>query len=201
MKLFFKIISHFFHPIFVPMAGTITYFVITPKYSPLELQSGNVLPIFILTVIIPIISFLILKNLGVVSSIFLPGLSERKYLLIIHIVLLLMIIIKVIPNNYILEVNFFFVGLLSATMACLLLIFLKFKTSLHMVGIGSYLMFLIALSIHFEINIIIAISIFTLLTGVLATARLYLNRHSRAEVFIGFLIGIGSQLLTLKFWL
>ena len=201
MKLFFKIISHFFHPIFVPMAGTITYFVITPKYSPLELQSGNVLPIFILTVIIPIISFLILKNLGVVSSIFLPGLSERKYLLIIHIVLLLMIIIKVIPNNYILEVNFFFVGLLSATMACLLLIFLKFKTSLHMVGIGSYLMFLIALSIHFEINIIIAISIFTLLTGVLATSRLYLNRHSRAEVFIGFLIGIGSQLLTLKFWL
>ena len=201
MKLFFKIISHFFHPIFVPMAGTITYFVITPKYSPLELQSGNVLPIFILTVIIPIISFLILKNLGVVSSIFLPGLSERKYLLIIHIVLLLMIIIKVIPNNYILEVNFFFVGLLSATMACLLLIFFKFKTSLHMVGIGSYLMFLIALSIHFEINIIIAISIFTLLTGVLATARLYLNRHSRAEVFIGFLIGIGSQLLTLKFWL
>ena len=201
MKLFFKIISHFFHPIFVPMAGTITYFVITPKYSPLELQSGNVLPIFILTVIIPIISFLILKNLGVVSSIFLPGLSERKYLLIIHIVLLLMIIIKVIPNNYILEVNFFFVGLLSATMACLLLIFFKFKTSLHMVGIGSYLMFLIALSIHFEINIIIAISIFTLLTGILATSRLYLNRHSRAEVFIGFLIGIGSQLLTLKFWL
>lgn len=201
MKLFFKIISYFFYPIFVPIAGTITYFIITPKYSPLELQSGNVLPIFILTVIIPIISFLILKNLGVVSSIFLPGLNERKYLLIIHIVLLLMIIIKVIPNNYILEVKFFFVGLLSATMACLLLIFFKFKTSLHMVGIGSYLMFLIALSIHFEINIIIAISIFTLLTGILATARLYLNRHSRAEVFIGFLIGIGSQLLTLKFWL
>ncbi|WP_297702929.1 hypothetical protein [uncultured Eudoraea sp.] len=201
MRLFFKIISHLFHPIFVPIAGTITYFVITPKYSPLELQSGNVLPIFILTVIIPIISFLILKNLGVVSSIFLPGINERKYPLIIEIALLLMIIIKVIPNNYILEVNFFFVGLLSATMACLLLIFFKFKTSLHMVGIGSYLMFLIALSIHFEINIIIAISLFTLLTGILATARLYLNRHSRAEVFIGFLIGFGSQLLTIKFWL
>ena len=70
-----------------------------------------------------------------------------------------------------------------------------------MVGMGSFLMFLIALSMHFEINIIIAISLFTLLTGILATARLYLNGHTRAEVLIGFLIGFTSQLLTIKFWL
>jgi len=201
MRLFFKIISYLFHPIFTAIAGTITYFVITPKYSPLELQSGNVLPIFILTIIIPIISFFILRNLGVVHSIFLPSTNERKYPLIIQISLLLMILLKVIPNNYILEVYFFFAGLLTATIACLVLIFFKFKTSLHMLGMGSYLMFLIALSIHFEVNIIIAISLFTLLTGIVATARLYLNVHTRAEVLIGFLIGFGSQLLTIKFWL
>lgn len=201
MRLFFKIISYLFHPIFTALAGTITYFVITPKYSPLELQSGNVLPIFILTIIIPIISFFILKNLGVVHSIFLPNTNERKYPLIIQISLLLMILLKVIPNNYILEVYFFFAGLLTAAIACLVLIFFKFKTSLHMLGMGSYLMFLIALSIHFEVNIIIAISLFTLLTGIVATARLYLNAHTRAEVLIGFLIGFGSQLLTIKFWL
>jgi hypothetical protein len=112
-----------------------------------------------------------------------------------------MILLKVIPNNYILEVYFFFAGLLTAAIACLVLIFFKFKTSLHMLGMGSYLMFLIALSIHFEVNIIIAISLFTLLTGIVATARLYLNAHTRAEVLIGFLIGFGSQLLTIKFWL
>lgn len=201
MRLFFKIISYLFHPIFTAIAGTITYFIITPKYSPLELQSGNVLPIFILTIIIPIISFFILKNLGVVHSIFLPNRNERKYPLIIQISLLLMILLKVIPNNYILEVYFYFAGLLTATIACLVLIFLKFKTSLHMLGMGSYLMFLIALSIHFEVNIIIAISLFTLLTGIVATARLYLNLHTKAEVLIGFLIGFGSQLLTIKFWL
>ncbi|WP_297794701.1 hypothetical protein [uncultured Eudoraea sp.] len=201
MKLFLKILSILLHPIFLPIAGTITYFVITPKYSPLELQSGNILPIFILTVIIPIISFLILKNLGVVSSIFLTKTSERTFPLIIQIALFLMILIKVIPNNYTIEVYFFFVGLLAATIACLLLNFFKFRTSLHMVSMGSYLMYLISLSIHFEINIIIAISLFTLLTGILATARLFLNANSRAEVLIGFIIGFGSQLLTIKFWL
>jgi len=201
MRLFLKIISYVFHPLFIPFLGTVIYFVVTPKYSPLELQSGNILPIFILTVIIPIICFLILRNLGVLSSVFLPNMAERKYPMIISIALLLMVLIKVIQNNYIIELYFYFVGLIAATSASLMLLFLSFKSSLHLMGMGSLLIFLINLSIHFEINITLAISLWTLATGLVATSRLFLNAHSRAEVLIGFLIGSVSQLLTLKFWL
>ncbi len=201
MRLVSRFISFIFHPLFIPIAGTITYFVITPKYSPLELQSGNILPIFILTVIIPIISFLILKNLGVITSVFLPGTKERIYPLMISIALLLMVLLKVIPNNYTSELYFFFVGLIAAASASLFLVFLNFKSSLHLMGMGSLLMFLISLSIHFEINVTIAISLCTLATGLVATSRLYLKAHGRAEVLIGFLIGAISQLLTLEFWL
>lgn len=201
MKLFLKIISYIFHPLCIPFAGTVTYFIITPKYSPLELQSGNVLPIFILTVIIPIISFFILRNLGIVSSVFLPNRKERKYPLMISILLLCMVLLKVIPNNYVVEIYFYFVGLIVASFASLLLLFFKLKTSLHLMGMGSLLMFIIALSIHFEINITIAISFWILATGLVATSRLYLNAHSRGEVLVGLLLGIVSQLLTLKFWL
>ena len=201
MRQLFLLISYLFHPLFVPMAGTVAYFPVTPKYTPLEVQSGNILPVFILTIIIPIISFLILKNLGVVNSVFLMSRKERIFPLIISMALLLMILIKVVPNNYTAELYFFFVGLLAATAASLLLIFLNFKNSLHMVGMGSILMFLINLSIHFEINIVLAISAFTLFTGLVSTARLYLDAHSRAEVLIGLLIGLVSQLLTVKFWL
>ncbi len=63
------------------------------------------------------------------------------------------------------------------------------------------LMFLIALSIHFEVNLILAISVAILITGILATSTLYLKAHTAAEVFIGLTIGAVSQLLTLKFWL
>ncbi len=201
MKQLFLLISYIFHPLFVPLAGTVAYFLVTPKYTPLEIQSGNILPVFILTIIIPIISFFILKNLGVVSSIFLMTNRERIFPLIINIALLLMILIKVIPNNYTAELYYFFVGLVAATASSLLLLFLNFKNSLHLVGMGSFLMFLINLSIHFEINIIMAISSFTLFTGLVATARLYLDAHSRAEVMIGLIIGLSSQLLTVKFWL
>ncbi len=201
MRHFLNIVSYVFHPLFVPIGGTVMYFLVTPRYSSLEVQSGNILPIFILTVIIPIIFFLILKNLGVISSIFLPTLKERKYPLYINAVLLLMILYKVIPNNYVPELFYFFLGLLTATGATLILLFLRFKTSIHLLGMGSILMFMIALSIHFEINITLAISVFTLLTGLVATARLYLKAHNRAELLIGFLLGVLSQMLILRYWL
>lgn len=201
MKLFLQIISYIFHPIFTPIAGTVAYFVITPKYSPLELQGGNVLPIFILTVIIPILSFFILRNIGVVQSISLTRTKERLMPMLIYLVLLLMILYKVIPNNYTSEIYFFFVGLVLANLSCFLLILLNFKASLHMLGMASLLMFLINLSIHFEINITIALSFFVLATGLVATSRLYLRAHSRMEVIIGFFLGAVSQLLTVSFWL
>ena len=201
MRPVLTVISYLFHPLLIPIAGTVSYFLITPKYSPLEVQSGNVLPVFILTVVIPIIVYFILKNLGLVQSVFLDSLTERAYPLIIYLGLLLMIVIKVIPNNYIAELYFFFVGLVAANCGALFLLLFRFKTSLHMMGIGSFLMYLIALSIHFEINIVLAISFFTLACGLLATARLYLKAHSRSEVLVGFVLGVMCQLMTLKFWL
>jgi len=201
MRLLSKLISYLFHPIFLPLAGTISYFLITPKYTTIELKSGNILPIFILTVIIPILSFFIIKNMGLVSSVFLTKPEERRYPLLINLLLLLMILLKVIPDNYTIELYFFFLGLIAANSTCLFLLLLRFKTSLHMMGMGSILMFLIALSFHFERNIVIAISFMVFASGIVATARLYLKAHSRAELLIGFLVGMMSQLLTIKFWL
>jgi len=201
MGLVLRAISYASHPLFIPLAGTIAYFIITPKYSPLSLQSGTVLPIFILTIIIPIVSYLILRNLGVVRSIFMPSLRERRYPLLIHVALLLMIVYEVIPNNFVIEVYYYFIGLAVAAMAALISVLFKVKCSLHLMGMGSLSMFLIALSIHFEINITLALSLLTLFIGLVATSRLYVRAHSVAELFIGFCIGFISQLLLVRFWL
>ena len=201
MRLLSQLISYIFHPLFVPLAGTVSYFLITPKYTPLEMRSGNILPIFILTIIIPILSFFILKNLGVVRSVFLEKAEERKYPLMISLILLFMILLKVIPDNYSIELYFFFLGLIASSSTCLLLLYIPFKTSLHMMGMGSILMFLISLSFHFERNILIAISFMIFASGLVASARLFLKAHTTSALLLGFLVGAVSQLLTLKFWL
>ncbi len=201
MRLLAILISYFSHPLFVPIAGTVGYFMVTPKYSPEEVQTGNVLPIFILTVIIPIIAYFILRNVGMVTSIFMPSAKERKYPLYIHILLLLMIVYKVIPNYYIQELHYYFLGLIVAAMSTLVLLFFNIKSSMHLLGLGSLLTFLVGLSVHFSVNLTLAISLLTFLIGLVSTARLYLRAHSKTEIFIGFCVGILSQLLLIRYWL
>lgn len=201
MRSFQKAISYIFHPLFIPLAGTSAYFIITPKYSPITLQNHVLLPVLILTVIIPIIAFFILKNIGLISSALAPSTEERKYPLYIHVILLLIVVYKVVPNQYAFELHYYFIGLIAAAFTALLLLFLKIRASMHLMGMGSLFMFLVCLSIHFEINITLAVSLLTLTTGLVATSRLYLRAHSKIEVFIGFLIGSLSQLMLIKFWL
>lgn len=184
----------------IPTYGSIFYFMVTPKYSPIELKLGNLIPIFILTVLIPAGSFLILKQLGMMRSGLLISAEERIYPLLIYLALILMILLRVIPNNYSVELYYFFMGIALATASCLLLALLGKVVSIHMAGIGTLLMFIVNLSFHFEKNIVVAISLCTLGTGLLASARLYLNRHGRAAVLTGWLIGLISQLILIRFW-
>ncbi|HDZ15232.1 hypothetical protein LCGC14_0928650 [marine sediment metagenome] len=201
MRAFYQAISYLFHPLFIPLAGTVAYFTVTPKYSPATLQTHIFLPVLILTVIIPVIAFFILKNIGIVSSALTPSMEERKYPLYIHIILLLIVVYKVIPGQYTFELHYYFIGLIASALTTLLLLFLRVKASMHVMGLGSLFMFLVCLSIHFEINITLAVSVLTLITGLVATSRLYLRAHSKVEVFVGFLVGLLSQLMLVKFWL
>jgi hypothetical protein len=116
-------------------------------------------------------------------------------------IIYLMILYKVIPLNYINELYYFFVGLLIATFSILLLVFTRIKASIHLMGMGSILIYLVGLSIHFEVNITFAIALFTLMTGVVTTSRLFMNAHSKIELLIGFIVGSCSQLFVFKYWL
>ena len=201
MKGFFKIIASLFHPIFIPIYGCFIYFIVTKKYTSMEMKVGNLFPIFILTVIIPIICFLIMRNIGMVNSVFMPTIKERKYPLYISIMLLLMIVYKVIPQQYTPELYYYFIGLIIALSTAAILLFIKYKASIHMLGIGSLVMYLINLSIHFEINLAFSLSILILITGLIASSRLYFKAHNQLELVVGLVIGLTTQFLTIPYWL
>ena len=201
MGILSKLISYLIHPLLVPTIGAVFYFMVTPKYSPSELILGNLIPIFILTALIPLGSLLILNQFGMMRSRLLLTSEERIYPLLIFLALVLLILLRVIPNNFTVELYYFFMGIALSVTSCLLLALMGKVVSLHMVGIGTLLMFVAMLSFHFEKNIVAAISLCTLCTGLLASARLYLNRHGRAAVLTGWLIGLVSQLILIRFWL
>lgn len=201
MNRILKSISFVFHPLIIPILGVIFYFSKSPRYIPFEIIKAKLISIFILTVVLPILLYFLLKTLGKAKSIYLESTKERVLPLIVNCVVVLLVLNRILTTDQILELYYFFVGILISTLACLILVILRFKASIHMISIGGLLMFFIAISIHFSININGTLAIMSILTGAIATSRLHLKAHTYTELLIGFIIGFIPQLILLKYWL
>ena len=167
----------------------------------MDLMRAKLFAVAIVTLLIPIITFFLLKNLGIINSIHLETIKERKVPLMIQCILLLLIIKMVFDAYDSPELYYFFVGILFSAIAALLMVILKVKVSLHQIGIAGITMFLIVLSIHFKINVLPWISAFFFFNGWVASSRLHTESHSYLELIIGFFIGLIPQLIVVNFWL
>ncbi len=201
MNYFLRIASYLFHPILMPLLGTVIYYLITPRFIETEIIEVKVSAIIIITVLIPIITFFLLKNLTVVDSIKLKDVRERKFPLMIQTLLILLIIKMVFSAYETPELFYFFVGVLFSTLTALVLVFFSFKISLHQMGIAGVTMFLIALSVHFKLNFLFGIGFFFFCNGWVASSRLHKNSHNYPELIAGFFLGIIPQVIMLNFWL
>lgn len=201
MNFFLRLAAYLFHPLLMPLLGTALYYVVTPRFIESEIMQARLFSIAIITLFIPIIVFFLLKNLGVLSSIQLENVKERKVPLMVQCVLILLIIKMVFDPYESPELYYFFVGILFSTITALILVLLKFKVSLHQMGIAGVTMFLIALGIHFKVNVLLGIGFFFIANGWVASSRLHTQSHSATELVIGFFVGIMPQLIMLNFWL
>ncbi len=201
MNHFLRIAAYLLHPLLMPLLGTFLYFIITPRYVEPELVRAKLLAVIIITLLIPLITFFLLKNLRVVSSIHLEEVKERKVPLMIQCLLLLLIIKMVFDPYDSLEMYYFFVGILFSGITALMLVFLNFKISLHQMGIAGVTMFLIALSVHFKVNMLLWIGFFFFCNGWVASSRLHTKSHNNVELLAGFFVGVIPQLILINFWL
>ncbi len=201
MKFIIRSFSYIFHPLFMPLAGVFFYFYISPRFFNPEFIYSKVFAAIIMTVVIPILSYFMLKNLQLVTSIHLKNIKERRWPLLMQM-LFTFILIKLIFKGYeIPELYFFFVGILGASTGAFLLALLKFKASLHMIGLSGVLVFMFGLSLHFGINILPWIAIGIVACGATATSRLDAKAHTPAELLVGLLIGGASQFMVFGYWL
>lgn len=201
MNQLLKSISFIFHPILMPLLGVVLYFSKSPRFIPIEIIRAKFISLFILTVLLPLLLYSLLKNIGRVHSIYLNTTRERLLPLFLNGCITILIINRVLPPTEIIELYYFFVGILISTLACFILAILKFKASIHMIAIAGVTMFFIALSIHFSININGTLALMFILIGAIATSRLHLKAHTNIELLIGFFIGLLPQLILVNYWL
>lgn len=185
----------------MPFIGTAFFFSKSPRYIPEELIKAKLFSIGLLTVLLPIMLYFLLRTIGKVDNVHLPTTKERILPLGLNCIIIYVVVHQILPKNELIELYCFFVGILLSTLTCLILAILRFKASIHMIATSGILMFFIAISIHYNINIIGSIILMCMIVGAVATSRLHLRAHTNVELIIGVFIGMFPQLIMLNYWL
>ena len=196
-----KSISVVFHPLIMPILGVIFYFSKTPRFIPEPIIKAKLFSISILTIVLPILLFFLLKTIQKVDTIHLKSTKERVIPLLINCIIIALILARVFTIDEIAELYFFFLGVLCSNFICLIFALFKIKASIHMIAACGFFMFAISLGFHYQININGSIALMMIILGAIATSRLHLKAHTHTELIIGLFTGLIPQVLLLKFWL
>jgi len=201
LKKILPFFSYLFHPIFIPAYAALIYFFLNGSHFENPEKYFVIFQIVVITILLPILFFFVLRTAGKVDSIMISEISQRKIPLVIQCFLIILLLRKSVTLDRIPELHFFFLGVLLGTLQALVLLFFKTKASLHMMAISALTLFVIALSIHNQTRNINMIAFLVLMNGFVASSRLEMKAHTSKELVIGFLLGIIPQLLLLRFWL
>ncbi len=201
MDRLLKSISYIFHPLIMPLLGVIFYFYKSPRFFSKDIITAKLISLFILTFILPILLFFLLKTVKKVESVNLETTKERIFPLILNCIIISLVLMRVLQSSQIIELYFFFLGILISNITCLILAVLKFKVSIHMIAVSYVFMFLVILSIHFSININGILALSSIIIGAVATSRLHVKAHTSLELIMGVFIGVLPQLVMANYWL
>lgn len=197
---FFRLISFVFHPLLFSFIGTFLYLLLSPKHVAKQQEYIILTIIFISTYILPIFLLMILKKLKVIDSYYLKTIEERKFPTIFFIILSIMIG-KMLLNIHIVDLlAYSFFGIALALTFSYLLFIKQIKSSLHTMGIGGLIGFVLVMSYEYQLNFTIIISLLFILAGLIAVSRLKLHAHTSSEVYIGFIVGMITQFISYQFY-
>jgi hypothetical protein len=169
--------------------------MIQPKSIPKDFEHKILMVVFLSTYIIPVFFLFILKRRKTIDDFHLKTIKERRFPILFFTILTLLLGFRLLELNVINLLAYSFISSALALTIVFILLFMKLKTSLHTIAIGGLIGFLMVISYHYEIRLLILLLVFFLLFGIIATARLKLKAHTTTEVYLGFLIGVISQFL------
>jgi membrane-associated phospholipid phosphatase len=192
---FHKFISTILHPIVLPTLGVFLYFVFVSQSFEKRLQLIVLGLVFALTYVVPVLLLLFLRNFGFIKDFQVSTIKERRFPVIFMIFLLYFLGNTIIQIPTIRNLGILFYGT-SLSLTCIYLLFsVKLKSSLHLVSMGNMIGFFLIMTNINSLSMLPIIILLVLLSGILASSRLYLKAHTPVELLIGFSLGIVCQFI------
>lgn len=186
------ILSYLFQPLVVPSLIFLFLLFPVPQVTGLSLveKSFVLLMIFLTTFIIPIFSLIAMRLTNNISSFHMESKEDRLFPFT-------MVTGFYIFSTYLFHTKFklepIFVQTLATISICLVVmtgVTFFWKISAHMTGISGFLAIISVTILKFsDYGLLYYFLGIILLTGVIASSRLYLNAHTPLEVLGGFLLG------------
>lgn len=201
LKKILPVFSYIFHPIFISIYGTLFYFLVTRSYFYDSQIYVTLIQVVILTLLLPLSIYFLFRSLGVVTSFTEATLKERQMPIAVQAILLLVLLKFSISKEITTELFYFFLGGLISSILVLASVILKFKASLHMIGISALTAFIYGLSSYYQLPFVNLISFCIVSIGLVASSRLYMKAHTYPELLVGIVIGLAPQLFLYRYWL
>ena len=201
LKKILPIFSYLFHPIFVSVYGALFYFLITQNFFYPSQIYVTLLQVTILTLFLPLSIYFLLRSLGFVTSFTEATLKERRMPIAIQAIMLMVLLKFSVSREVTVELYYFFLGGLFSGILALTSVLLKFKASLHMIGITDLTAFTYGLSVYYKLPFVNLFAFCVVCMGLVASSRLYLKAHTYIELVVGLLIGLLPQVFLFRFWL
>lgn len=202
MDRFLNFGSYLFHPLWMPSVGMVFYFGFSPSYIEPGQQHALLLLITVLTIFIPLVFLFSMRYFKMISSIHLPNVNERKIPILFFTCITAIIINSVVDVYQTEYLYYFFSGIFFSGILASFLTMLKFKLSLHVLGVSGVSVFLFSYMYAIgEVNLVL-LAFFIMAIGWTASSRLHLKAHNFSEICVGFLVGIIPQIYLFKaLWL
>jgi len=198
LKFLAKLISYIFHPCFVPVY-VVLFLVYEHPNMFVGFSSKNkilvVAQAFMMFSFFPIVTTLLLKALKFIDSIHLHTQKDRIIPLIASMTWYFWIwhVWRNLPD-YPKELVAMALGIFAASIIAMLAN-IKFKISLHAIGVGTMVTFLVTIALQQSLHFAVYLSVAFIIAGLVCTARLLTGNHNTFEVYSGFLAGVGAQLI------
>ncbi len=194
-----RFLSYVLHPLMMPFLAVLlvmnlnTY--IAYSISP-QVQRIIITIVFITTSALPVLLSLMLLQKGVIRSLEMDTLPERRIPFLSSSVFYLACYYLL---NYLPIPRMISIMVLAAGLTILAAYFLSFryKVSIHMIGIGGLCGVLFGLSRVLNADLLPIILFAIITAGVLGTARLTLSAHTPGQIYWGFLIGFFTEYILL----
>jgi hypothetical protein len=184
-------ISVLLHPLMMPLYAT---WIIFNSGTYIGFATGEGLQrfiyivIFISTYFLPAVTSWIMWKSGWIKSLEMETRAERNFpfisALICYAAGAYLLFTLPVPRIFGIMVGGAAIAILWS-----LLVNLKWKISIHMIGIGGVMGLLVAFSYYFNANMRGALIALAILAGILGTARLLKDAHVPSQVYAGFVGG------------